>query len=109
MCRQKITQSKTHKNRAITQTVDALCYAQKFKLKCAGHVTRLQDQRWTKKVTSWNVPIGKRCCRGRPNTRWEDDRKITGPLWQKVAKEQDILWLSLEEALTLDKGVLAKN
>lgn len=54
----------------ITKATNALNYAQKLKWKWAGHVARLKDQRWTKKVTFWKGPPGKKN-RGRPLTHWE--------------------------------------
>lgn len=83
----------------ITKATNALNYAQKLKWKWAGHVARLKDQRWTKKVTFWKGPPGKRN-RGRPLTHWEDEIiKTAGPNWKQVAQNRD-KWAALEEAFT---------
>lgn len=91
------------KIRSATKAIDALTHAQKLKWKWAGHVARLQDKRWTKRILSWSGPIGKRK-QGRPFMRWEDEiTKIAGSQWLEVAQNRDH-WHSLEEAFTL--GVL---
>ena len=91
----------------ISKATDALIHAQRLKWKWAGHVARLQDGRWTGKITSWNGPTGKRC-RGRPHARWQDDiTKTAGPNWLQIAKDRD-QWDSLEEAFTRG-GVLTNQ
>ncbi|CAH2101778.1 unnamed protein product [Euphydryas editha] len=83
-----------------TNVIDALNYSQKLKWRWAGHVARLNDNRWTKMTTSWLGPSGQRK-RGRPNTRWTDDIiKIAGTHWMREAEDKE-KWLSLEEAFTL--------
>ncbi|CAH2105470.1 unnamed protein product [Euphydryas editha] len=91
--------------RSKTKAIDALTHAQKQKWKWAGHIARLKDNRWTKKITSWNGPFGKRK-RGRQYTRWEDEIvRIAGPHWLDVALDRE-RWHNLEEAFT--SGVLKK-
>jgi hypothetical protein len=88
-----------------TNVIDAVTYAMKLKWKWAGHVARMQDKRWTKNVTSWAGPSGKRK-RGRPYMRWSDEiRKISGTNWTEKAQDRTN-WLTLEEAFTRE-GVLA--
>lgn len=95
----KLDKIRHTKIRKITKATNALSHAKKMKWKWAGHVARLTDQRWTKKVTFWNGPLGKRR-KGRPVTRWEDDIKVTaGSNWRKIAEDRD-KWASLEEAFT---------
>lgn len=85
--------------RKITKAKDALNYAKKLKWKWAGHVARLEDERWTSRVTKWKGPDGKRL-KGRPLTRWADDiTNIAGPCWTQTAQDRD-KWSSLEEAFT---------
>jgi hypothetical protein len=87
------------KIRKITKATNALNYAQKLKWKWAGHVARLDDERWTVRTTLWQGPQGKRT-RGRPLTRWEDEiKKTAGPFWMQVAQERET-WKCLEEAFT---------
>ena len=56
------------KIRNISKATDALEQTQRLKWKWAGHVARLQDERWTKKVTLWGGPEGKHH-RGRPRRK----------------------------------------
>ncbi|CAF4888459.1 unnamed protein product [Pieris macdunnoughi] len=87
-------------------TKDGLEHAQSLKWRWAGHVARLRDKRWTKTVTIWAGPQGKRK-RGRPVASWEDDiKKTAGPNWIQVAQSRED-WLSLEEAFTY-RGVLTE-
>lgn len=91
--------------RNTTKATDGLTQALSLKWKWAGHVARLQDQRWTKSITTWKGPAGKRK-RGRPHKRWEDEiKEIAGSRWIQTAKSRDD-WQNLEEAFTC-KRVLA--
>ena len=44
----------------------------------AGHVSRIQDNRWTLRITTWK-PYERKRPRGRPARRWRDElvRKVT--------------------------------
>lgn len=104
---QKIQKIRHEKIRNISKATDALEQTQRLKWKWAGHVARLQDERWTKRVTLWSGPKGKRH-RGRPHARWEDDiTRIAGSNWTETAKDRD-KWTSLEEAFTR-RGVLSQK
>lgn len=95
----KLQRIRHTKIRQTTKVKDGLEFALTQKWKWAGHVARLQDQRWTKIITQWEGPLGKRK-RGRPKARWEDEiRKITGPNWMEIAQCRDS-WNSMEEAFT---------
>lgn len=95
----KLDKVRHTKIRSITKATNALSYTQKLKWKWAGHVARLKDERWTKKVTFWKGPLGKRS-KGRPLTRWEDEIiRAAGPNWQEKAQDRD-KWTFLEEAFT---------
>lgn len=95
----KIQKIKHSKIRRETKVIDALSQAQKLKWKWAGHVARLQDERWSSEVTTWKGPEGKRR-RGRPLARWADDVvEIAGPNWVWKAQDRN-KWQSLEEAFT---------
>ena len=67
--------------RAKTNIKDVVKFAAKQKWKWAGHVARLNDNRWTKRITDWQPRYGKRS-RGRQAKRWRDDivqmKGITG-------------------------------
>ena len=38
----------------------------------AGHIVRIQDNRWTSQVTDW-IPMDGSRPRGRPSKRWRDE------------------------------------
>lgn len=95
----KIQKIRHTKIRKITEAKDALSHAKKLKWKWAGHVARLDDDRWTSRVTKWKGPYGKRL-KDRPYSRWADEIiKIAGPCWTQIAQNRD-KWKSLEEAFT---------
>ncbi|CAH2102789.1 unnamed protein product [Euphydryas editha] len=95
------------KIRRVTKAIDALSYAQKLKFRWAGHVARMEDNRWTYETTTWNGPVGKRRV-GRQYARWEEDIiKIAGIHWLTVAKDRNE-WKSLEEAFTREGSMFSK-
>lgn len=83
-----------------TQVTDAIIHVRKLKWKWAGHLSRYEDGRWTKRVTLWRGPSkGKRRV-GRPLKRWVDDiQAVAGESWMKKAQDRE-KWSSLEEAFT---------
>ena len=59
------------------------------KWKWAGHVARLNDNRWTKRITVWQPKYGKRS-RGRQVKRWRDDIvQMKGITWGRDAGQRD--------------------
>ncbi|GBP18009.1 hypothetical protein EVAR_16954_1 [Eumeta japonica] len=76
-----------------------LHHCKKLKWKWAGHVSRMDDDRWTKRITTWNGPLGKRS-RGRPMERWLDEiLKIAGKQLDRKEINRD-KWRKMEEAFT---------
>ena len=66
------------------------------KWRWAGHVARMQDDRWTIRTTEWQVRKGRRP-RGRPKMRWKDDiMKWQGATWTRTAKDRK-KWKELTE------------
>ena len=55
-----------------TQIIDSIEYILKQKWKRAGYIARMNDNRWTKRCTEWQLRRRKRW-RGRPRSRWQDD------------------------------------
>ncbi|CAH2232147.1 jg20822 [Pararge aegeria aegeria] len=71
---------KTHKNKIREESNRSTKLRKKLKWEWAGHVVRLSDHRWTKTVTKWRDPPGKRY-KGRPSTQWDDGmKKIAGTI-----------------------------
>ena len=54
----------------------------RIKWKCARHIARLKDDRWTKLITKWQ-PIDKMRKQGRQLTRWAD-RRFSGGGWKRL-------------------------
>ncbi|KAE9414920.1 hypothetical protein Angca_002788, partial [Angiostrongylus cantonensis] len=48
---------------------DAVLFAKQSKIKWAGHVMRMNDNRWTRPVSDW-IPRDVKRIAGRPPTRW---------------------------------------
>ena len=75
--------------RAKTNIKDVVKFAAKQKWKWAGHVARLNDNRWTKRITDWQPRYGKRS-RGRQAKRWRDDIvQMKGITWGRDAGQRD--------------------
>ena len=75
--------------RAKTNIKDVVKFAAKQKWKWAGHVARLNDNRWTKRITDWQPRYGKRS-RGRQLKRWRDDIvQMKGITWGRDAGQRD--------------------
>ena len=70
-----------------------------MKWKWAGHIARMVDNRWTKRMTEWQPRIGKRR-RGRQKRRWRDDIDASqGKLWSRTAQDR-ARWKMLKEGFS---------
>ena len=79
-----------------TKLDDIIETATKAKWRWAGHVARMNDNRWTIRTTEWQVRKGKRS-QGRPKQRWSDDIvKWQGATWTRTAKDRT-KWRNLAE------------
>ena len=79
------------REKTITQVVKQL------KWRWAGHVARMNDNRWMKRLTDWHSYNEKRS-RKRPDTRWKDEiEKFAGVAWQRLAQDRQ-LWKELGKA-----------
>ncbi|XGW22350.1 hypothetical protein V3C99_004961 [Haemonchus contortus] len=78
-----------HEIRRRTGVKDVIENIYDSKKRWAGHVARLNDNRWTSRVTNW-YPRGVKRPRGRPLARWSDPfRKLFGQRWQQVARNRN--------------------
>lgn len=82
--------------REITKFEDVVQKANIQKWKWAGHVTRLEDNRWTKRTTEWIPRDGLRRV-GRQCKRWRDDLTNFNQGWTHIAHDRNH-WKSLGEA-----------
>ena len=79
-----------------TNTLNIIKHITNTKWRWAGHVARMQDNRWTIRTTEWQVRKGRRP-RGRPKMRWKDDiMKWQGATWTRTAKDRK-KWKELTE------------
>ena len=79
-----------------TKVKDILEKVKEAKWRWAGHVARMQDNRWTKRLTEWQPRTGKRKV-GRPKRRWRDDlTSYLGTTWTTEAQDRRS-WQLLEE------------
>ena len=71
-----------------TKVDDILKVMTNTKWKWAGHVARMNDNRWTVRCTEWHVRNGERS-RGRPRRRWHDDiQQWQGATWSRKARDR---------------------
>lgn len=83
--------------RSKSRVNDVVAEAVKRKWNWAGHLARLPNYRWAKRITEWYPRDGKRE-RRRPNRRWADDiKKIAGHNWLRLARDRTA-WKSSGEA-----------
>lgn len=75
----------------------------KLKIKYAGHIARMGDERWGRKITFW-VPYGHKRRRGRPVKSWRDEiiGKVGLP-WCRVAQDRR-RWKEVGDAYARDMG-----
>lgn len=75
----------------VMQMKDLSKEATKMKWNWAGHVVRMDNNRWAKKLTEW-IPKSNKRTRGRKRIRWYDEmRKNVGTEWQSIARDRQ-LW-----------------
>lgn len=57
-----------------------------LKWRWAGHIARVLDDRWTKKILEWRPRDSAYRSRERPPTRWTDDIKRVAGNWIQAAQ-----------------------
>ena len=75
--------------RSKTKVIDIQVKARNSTMKWAGHIARMENNKWTKKATEWTPKDGNRT-RGRPKRRWRDELEETGgKLWTRMAHDRE--------------------
>ena len=78
-----------------TKVDDIVEKAEKSKGQWAGHLARMNTNKWARKLTEWTPRNGKRA-KGRPKRRWRDNiEERGGSGWMQVAKNRSVwrrLW-----------------
>ena len=69
-----------------TKVTDVIEQVRRRKWTWAGHVSRIRDNRWTLRITTWK-PYERKRPRGRPARCWSDelDDYWKGTIWQRMA------------------------
>ena len=71
-----------------TKLEDLVRTTKSLKWNWAGHVQRLNDNRWTKRLTEW-IPRDKKRSRGRQKARWRDELDQFHKDWRRVALDRE--------------------
>ena len=80
--------------RSKTQVKDIIEKVQNMKCQWAGHLARMNNNKWAKKTTEWTPREGSRM-KGRPKRRWKDDieEKVSNT-WTHMAQDRPV-WKQL--------------
>ena len=77
-----------------TKVSDVMEKISRLKWKWAGHIARMPEDRWTRRVVQWQPRQSQRN-RGRPAYRWADDLVATaGGGWARTARDR-MTWMRL--------------
>lgn len=92
--RDHIPNTEIRKRSKVKDVIEQLCT---LRWNWAGHVGRMEDNRWTRKIIEWRPRENKRS-RGRPQTRWTDDiKRVAGYDWMGKTRNREE-WNHLREA-----------
>lgn len=80
--------------------VDAVERIAILKWNWAGHIARIQDNRWTKRIIEWRPRQDAYRNRGRPPTRWSDDIRRIHTNWIQEAQNRKT-WKQTRETYIL--------
>ena len=80
-----------------TRVTDAVERILCLKWNWAGHVARMTDNRWTRRILEWRPRQDAFRNRGRPPTRWSDDIKRVSNNWMQEAQSR-VKWKQQREA-----------
>ena len=92
--RERIRNTEIRKRTGVTDIVEHIATA---KWGWAGHVARMNDNRWRVRATEWQVKKPKRRPNGRPRQSWRDDlTKSLGATSSRKARDKRS-WRTLME------------
>ncbi|CAG9831296.1 unnamed protein product [Diabrotica balteata] len=72
--------------RTRTRVTDIIEKIARLNWRWAGHIARMTDRRWTKRLLEWRSREDKRSV-GRPPTRWTDDLRRLNKNWIRAAQD----------------------
>ena len=79
--------------RQMSGVKDVVVATRENKLRWAGHVARLRDDRWSSIIKNW-LPRERKRPVGRPPLRWREYMvKVVGQNWQGIAQDR-VVWKS---------------
>ena len=91
--RDKMTNEWIRQQTRVTDVMERIAL---LKWNWAGHIARMNDDRWTKTIMQWRPPMKRPM--GRPPERWTNDiKRMAGATWQQVAMNRE-KWRSMGEA-----------
>ena len=90
-----------------TKVTDVIEQVRRRKWTWAGHVSKIQDNRWTLRITNWK-PYERKRPRGRPARRWrhELDEYWEDTIWQRIAQDRQT-WKQHAEAFAPLRDTMA--
>ena len=88
----KISNKELRQRSGLRDVVDGIYLS---KRRWAGHIARLNDNRWTYRLTNW-IPRDHRRPQGRPRNRWDGPMvKLFGQRWKQKACDR-VFWRSVD-------------
>ena len=90
-----------------TKVTDVVEQIRSRKWTWAGHVSRIRDNRWTLRYTTWKT-YERKIPRGRPVTRWRDEQDDywKGAIWQRIAQDRQ-MWKHHAEPFAQPRDTVA--
>ncbi|CAG9837260.1 unnamed protein product [Diabrotica balteata] len=82
--RDRITNEDIRRRTGVTDIIEKIA---RLKWRWAGHIARMTDGRWTKRLLEWRPRENKRNV-GRPPTRWTDDLRRINKNWIRAAQDR---------------------
>lgn len=92
--RDRVPNERIRQRTGITDAIERIAY---LKWNWAGHVARMPNEKWTKRIMEWRPRDQALRSRGRPPTRWTDDIKRISTNWIHAAQDRNE-WRLLREA-----------